>query len=86
MVITLFSGIIPEPLDPVSVANQVITYLQAGSHRQIDPAEPVLVFLAYCFDDAIEGEPDETLSNKAWFFIFSITSWPIELYNMGHII
>ena len=49
----------------MTITNQVSTYLQHHG-REIEPNESIMVFLAYCFDETFEGDPDQ---NKVGFKI-----------------
>ena len=70
MTLVIFLGIVPEPLDPVTITNQVSTYLQDQNQgREIDPNDSIMIFLAYCFDETFEGDPDQ---NKVSFHIVGL--------------
>ena len=52
-------------MDPVSITNLVASQLEDENHgRQIDPSESLMIFLAYCFKESFERDPDQNLSNK----------------------
>ena len=52
-------------MDPVSITNLVASQLEDENHgREIDPSESLMIYLAYCFKEQFERDPDQNLSNK----------------------
>ena len=52
-------------MDPVSITNLVASQLEDENHgREIDQSESLMIYLAYCFKEQFERNPDQNLSNK----------------------